>query len=270
MNKVNYAEVWNKRGSLSYIYKNEEFYTIGPVPHYYQRRKKLLAFIDQFLEPYNKEESGQTLLDFGCGDGYYLDYVMKKFPNLKLYGCDLSGSMLERAAKKVDGRAELCIADGVIPFGLNFNIIMAIGVLGVIIEDNRVKALMKDVCNHLSPAGRFITFDAVATIRRGTDKWTRRTAEWYAQSGLEAGLILEKKYMIAYPLYERFHKYIGRHIKARNENKTGYSGIELNENWLFLRTVELMIALSPVFPFSLIPVKEGNCVFVFRKQGGEK
>ncbi len=270
MSNVNYSNLWDKRGRLSYYYKNEQFYTIGPVPHYYQRRKKLLAYLDRVLEPYNKKEEEQTLLDFGCGDGYYLDYIRKKFPNLKLYGCDLSAPMLERAEKMVEGEAELCLADGEVPFERTFDVIIAIGVLGVIVDDDRVKELYQDIYNHLRPGGQFITFDAVANVRRGTEKWTRRTEDWYRDAGQNAGLELEDKYMIAYPLYERFHKYIGRHIKARYERRPDYTGIELNKNWFFLRTVELMIALSPVFPFSLIPVKEGNCVFLYRKQGGSE
>lgn len=211
MEKIDYSELWQKRGELSYIYKNEAFYTITPIPNYYYRRKKLLGFIDSFLETYNNGKS--KMLDFGCGDGFYLEYVKNQFPYIKLSGCDLSESMLSRAMQRVDGDVQLLIADGEIPFDQQFDLIVAFSVIGFIVEDNRVEKLFKDAYNHLLPGGALITFDAVADVPRGTEKWKRRTEKWYEEVAQSAGFTLGKKHMIAFPLYERFHKYIGRHVK---------------------------------------------------------
>lgn len=44
---MNYNEedYWNARANKVYRYKGEEFYTITPIPYYYQRRKVILDFL---------------------------------------------------------------------------------------------------------------------------------------------------------------------------------------------------------------------------------
>ncbi len=265
MENVNYSELWEKRGELSYIYNNEVFYTIGPIPHYYYRRKKLLNFMDRFFESYYNTTAAK-MLDFGCGDGFYLEYLKNNFPRIQFYGCDLSEAMLARAKTRLDkDDVTLLRADGVIPFNHQFDLIIAISVLGFIVDDNRVESLLEDAHRHLLTGGALLTFDAVADVPRGTEKWKRRTEKWYEEAAQRVGFTLGEKYMIAYPLYERFHKYIGRHVKEYYENKEGSTGIEINQNKLYVKIIELVVSLSPLFPFNKIPVKEGNCVFVFYK-----
>ena len=61
---------WERRGRLKCYYKNEEFYTITPIPYYYKRRKIILELIEEYI---SKGEV-QKVCDFGCGDGWYINF----------------------------------------------------------------------------------------------------------------------------------------------------------------------------------------------------
>jgi len=57
-------------------------------------RKRLLKKID--IDKDNKVR----ILDIGCGTGYSLKYLEKKYPNAELIGVDLSPEMIKKAKKK--------------------------------------------------------------------------------------------------------------------------------------------------------------------------
>lgn len=59
------------------------------------------------LEKCNNKEN-QTILDVGCGNGTMLSQVNE---NNRLYGIDLSQSMIEHANNKLKDRAELVVGD---------------------------------------------------------------------------------------------------------------------------------------------------------------
>jgi 2-polyprenyl-3-methyl-5-hydroxy-6-metoxy-1,4-benzoquinol methylase len=61
---------WNMRADNSYKYKGECFYTLTPIPYYYSRRRILLKLLGREIKKINKGK----ILDFGCGDGFYLKY----------------------------------------------------------------------------------------------------------------------------------------------------------------------------------------------------
>lgn len=61
------------------------------------------------------KSKGETLLDLGCGNGNLLTRLMRC--GFALTGADLSEAMIERARQRLDGYAELIVADaGYLPF----------------------------------------------------------------------------------------------------------------------------------------------------------
>lgn len=89
----NNAEYWDKRSRMAVEYKGEKFYTVTPLPYYYRRRAILLNHLDSFFWSNDIEK----VCDFGCGDGWYLQYFSTKFGKKKYFGVDSSEKMIERA-----------------------------------------------------------------------------------------------------------------------------------------------------------------------------
>jgi len=89
----------------------------------------------------------KKILDFGCGDGFFIETMIKSGINGKFYGLDLSTSMISLANKKFpNNEADLFIADGfMLPLKEDFklDIIHIDAVLHHIIENTRKKSLLK-------------------------------------------------------------------------------------------------------------------------------
>lgn len=87
-------EYWNQRATFEVFYQGEDFYTITPLPYYSARRKILLDLFSKSLQG-----PSLKILDFGCGDGWYVNWLSKGFHQHDVKGTDLSESMLEKARK---------------------------------------------------------------------------------------------------------------------------------------------------------------------------
>lgn len=77
-------------------------------------RKLILNKIDEAISP-------QTILEVGCGTGYNLKKISKRFPNSKIYGVDVSKDMLKIAKKKLKNRTNVELIES--PYGGKSDII---------------------------------------------------------------------------------------------------------------------------------------------------
>lgn len=106
---------WDSRGNIEYKYKGEYFYTITPIPIYYERRSKLISLMKPYLELHNDS----LVCDFGCGDGAYIFYLAIIYKNLCCYGFDISKIMINKAKKNVH---LLCLLFGAMEYLLSKNL----------------------------------------------------------------------------------------------------------------------------------------------------
>jgi len=51
------------------------------------------------------------VLDIACGTGVNIDMLSKKFPDITVYGCDISGKLIEKAKEKGISRERLRVCD---------------------------------------------------------------------------------------------------------------------------------------------------------------
>jgi ubiquinone/menaquinone biosynthesis C-methylase UbiE len=58
-----------------------------------------------------KEKVSGSLLDVGCGPGWFLMDVHRAFPDMSLTGCDLSERMVWHATKNLELKAEIITGD---------------------------------------------------------------------------------------------------------------------------------------------------------------
>ena len=62
--------------------------------NFYQREKISLSFLRELIK-----DDEKNFLDVGCGEGIFLKYLKKQFPNLNLFGIDNSNFQLKKLSK---------------------------------------------------------------------------------------------------------------------------------------------------------------------------
>ena len=109
------------------------------MPHYYDATMNYL----KKLEPAKRKK----ILDFGCGDGYFIKKMIENGLEGEFYGSDLSPSMINLAKKEFrDKDVNLFVADGFklpLKIDTNFDIIHIDGVLHHIIGKTRQESIAK-------------------------------------------------------------------------------------------------------------------------------
>jgi len=195
-----------KTGGVSYQYKGETFYTVTPIPYYYKRRALLLALI----EPLIANATVKDVCDFGCGDGWYIQYFGNRYPAKKYYGLDISRSMLE-CAKRASPFATLRHGDR-IDFANHFDLIYSIAVLQHV-PDDVIKKLFANINETLCTKGRFVFFEATGVKRTEGETWYRRTTYEYARFAEDAGFEIEQRQLIAFPFHNLFERKIAPYYK---------------------------------------------------------
>lgn len=99
-------------------------------------------------------------LDFGCGIGRSVDYL-KKFPNISIYGIDVSEGEINVARKNSKGLKNVKFSsfDGVnIPFKEKFDVIFVANVFHHIKRNNQQK-VMKKIAQSLTDGGYLFIFE---------------------------------------------------------------------------------------------------------------
>ena len=127
----------------------------------------------------------ERVLDYGCGEGRYLEVVRERFPNARLVGCDVSSVALDHArrrrpwadyTKMDDERAPL--EDG------SFDLILSVEVLEHVAD---VELATRELARLLAPGGRLVLTTPCANP--GSLEWTinrlrgglQRTSDGYGR-----------------------------------------------------------------------------------------
>ena len=120
-----------------------------------EERKKILP-VERILREM-KIKRGDTLIDFGCGIGYFsipaLDFVGEQGTVIAV---DVSNEMLQELVKRSGAHKNLKIIHGNSPIGLKADIILLSWVLH---EINNPKEFLQTCFTALKPYGRVIVID---------------------------------------------------------------------------------------------------------------
>lgn len=110
-------------------------------------------FVNQYLRP----ENGYKILDIGCGTAD----ILKFLPDVEYVGIDMNYNYIQAAEKQFGDRGSfLCkkIGTDTLSFDCKFNLIMAIGVLHHLGDDDAA-LLFKVAKQFIHETGRVITVD---------------------------------------------------------------------------------------------------------------
>ena len=254
---------WEQRGRLTYKYKGETFYTVTPIPLYYRRRTILLTYLTSILNDKNPER----ICDFGCGDGWYLNYLSKRFAAKQWTGIDLSSSMIDKARQQCP-RADLILSGDGIPISSPFDMVYSIAVFAHVMDDGKVKALFQNISANLLPDGYFVIFEQTGPQRNQGNTWCRRSLDEYIKIAEQSGLSVENYIPITFPIHRFFEKRIAPYyyrLFSTGSNCTERC-IRANRSIIFRAISALMVSLSGN-PMRYDGTKhEGNTFFVFRKR----
>ena len=135
---------WNKNGGEKYF---NSFHT-------FQDRNE-----NQFLE-FIKKQKPKRIIDIGCGYGRYLKSIRNEFPNIELYGSDISSTQIEYAKKYLSSdNVHLFVSDST-NFNFKDNFFdLSIGYsIWEHIPPKNFNIIYNEICR-ISKKGYFLEFD---------------------------------------------------------------------------------------------------------------
>lgn len=263
-------DYWNRRARYSCFYKNEAFYTITPVPLYYYRRKYLL---DRLI-PFVAAPQTDKICDFGCGDGWYIQFFDKRFPGKQWTGMDISQEMLNQAIGKSPKANFVLLSPEEEASQLSqvvddlFDLVYAIAVFAHILDDSKVEELFFTITNKLRPGGKFVMFEQTAPQHVVGNSFCRRLSANYKSIAERCGLIVESSQLIKFPAHIFFERKIAPYFYkyyANVEKDDFLARMRANHNLYFRLLSRIAIVCSPKYVWPDEGQYWGNSFIVFRK-----
>jgi len=261
-NALKSEKYWSQRGKSLYKYRGEKFYTVTPIPYYYKRRKLLLDLVYDYFD----KKSINNILDFGCGDGWYINHFKKQFKNKFFYGCDISPVMVNEAKLLKAGKIE--VSKNGIPFNIQFDMIYCFAVWAHIMDKSVLEKSCRQIYDKLIPGARFLLFEQTGKKEKSGENWSKRTENFYLEMAKRNGFILEKKHFISFPLFRLYEKFLMPRIYKLFLSGSNYTEkcINANKSSYLKKQHEILIKLASLPIFKNIKFSEGNTLFVFKKK----
>jgi SAM-dependent methyltransferase len=253
---------WESRGKASFSFQDEVFYTITPIGFYFHRRKELLARMERLLQ---RLPAGASVLDFGCGDGFFTCRFAEQFPDLRYWGCDLSHEMIARAHRlQQEQRIQVTFQQAAsdIPFDETFDLIYVIGVF-YNLDETTLEQVARRLTERLKPGGQLVLFEVTSLLfPRSGKSWSRRRPQAYRRLFRQAGLTLLEEELISFPLYNVFGRFlfpgIGHLFFAGDMQRANNTG------WYQRLSNSFITATRPIDRH--LPSWAGNTLFVFQRR----
>lgn len=109
------------------------------------------------------ETSGKNCLDIGCATGDLLHYLNKCFPNMKLFGMDISTKMIEVAKERLPMSSFYCedISVRNVELASKFDYCLISGVLNCFDD---IKPAIENLIEMTKPGGRIIILDMINNL----------------------------------------------------------------------------------------------------------
>lgn len=250
---------WEDRGKLKVTFKGEDFYTITPLPFYLRRRQLLLKTMMPWLN------EGMKILDFGCGDGWYVNYFSGIFKDkIQIEGCDISIEFLQKARKDYPGYKFIEVNE--LSGQDQYDLIYVFAVFAHM-NDEEISSLLKKISSMVKKEGTLVLFEQVASKRREGKDFIKREIREYHEFIRSAGLTVKAGKLFRFPVFNFFdRKVFGKLYGFFTNEKDPYKKRVLANGNRFFRFFVRAILLFDWFPERKNPVTgTGNYFLAARK-----
>lgn len=135
-----------------------------------------LIAVQEIFKQVSRGFNPTTALDYGCGEGRYIELLNKFFPETSIYGCDISDTALQIAQTKYPSGKYIYMSDETVDLADNsFDLIISIEVLEHV---GNVEKSIQEIGRLLKPQGMAIISTPCAN---------KYSFEWF-QNRLTGGL----------------------------------------------------------------------------------
>ncbi len=198
----------DKKGIKQIINLNKNFYQlIGK--DFSKKRQYPWKGWDRIIETI--PTSTKTVLDLGCGNGRFYDFISKKYPNIEYTGLDTNNDLLDEAKKKYGNEkfSNVDIFSGLNKIYSKYDLVTVFGVTHHIPDENFRKEWFASLIDLLSSSGilvlSFWQFEKGAgdyLVSWDNRKDTKRYCHQYSEK--ELGKIIKNYEKIGLKLLDRF------------------------------------------------------------------
>jgi SAM-dependent methyltransferase len=106
----------------------------------------------------NIRKSPARILEFGCGIGTNIRWLLDFFPNASVFGCDVSERSLEKASSRYQSVNFFPIKDDCIDPSGRFDVVLVANVFHHILPEQREET-MKKLANYVADGGEIFIFE---------------------------------------------------------------------------------------------------------------
>lgn len=252
---------WQARGNWSFAYRGETFYTVTAAPLYYRRREILRNLLVGALS----SPTYSSVLDFGCGDGYWMSEIKRLFPDKQVCGEDTSDSMLQRARSRVPSQF-LRASNGSGSWERRFSAVLSVAVFAHVLSDNELARTLRYIYEATDEGGILIAFEQTAPARRSGEWWCRRTSSEYVLAARQAGFECVEMSLITFTAHRFFERRIAPYLRALCAGNSESERAVMANRWPLYRGLSrLFVMISWRTVRRNTDECEGNTFFVFRK-----
>jgi tRNA (cmo5U34)-methyltransferase len=133
-------------------------------------KNTIASFADYYAsisEPVEETQEEIKILDLGCGTGLELEGILRKTPNSRITGIDMSEEMLELLLSKYDShKGRITVVTGSyldVPFGENqYDYVVSVMTIHHLLHDEK-RALYEKIWRSLKKGGKYIEGDYVVS-----------------------------------------------------------------------------------------------------------
>ena len=125
--------------------------------------------------------NGWSVLDAGCGQGYFASFYHDRFPSAGYVGVDLSERAVDHLRGRVPGEFHVGdVSEWNDPQGRRFDVVQCFDVLHLILDDGRMAQAVKNLSAHLTADGALLVTAALpdATVQPSHSLRYRGRAFW--------------------------------------------------------------------------------------------
>ena len=138
--------------------------------------------IRRLLRDCNQPVAGRTVLDFGCGTGYFED-VWEAWGATHTSGIDIAPTLIDSLSERFPSRDYACVdlAAEDVPFGAQ-DLVTALDVLYHVVDDEAAERIVARLLNRVAPGGAFVATDGWPRENRFVAVHVRhRSPTWWAE-----------------------------------------------------------------------------------------